>query len=58
MLAKPLMNCLGNILASSSTHWLAKLAADREQHPLEAIILSPKPVRIPLMRINRCLEML
>lgn len=51
------MNYLGSILASSSTHWSAQLAAQRKQYPLEEISLSLKPVRIPLMSINGCLGM-
>lgn len=51
------MNYLGTILASSSTHWSAQLAAERKQHRLGEISVSLKPVRIPLMSINGCLGM-
>lgn len=52
MLAELLMKYLGSILASSSGHWSAQLAARSQQHPPEEINLRLKPVTIPLMRIN------
>lgn len=57
MLAKPLMNYLGTILASSSNQWLAQLPAERKPHWLEEISLSLKPLGIPLMSIHGCLGM-